>query len=394
MKPKTPFHVALAEVDRRSMLTYLRGMALALVAQGLFPPLVRASTPPDKTKAGSDVMDEALDLLSRYGPEYGGGLSNHAPMACEALVALGRPDAVLPWIELYRNRLQEPPGKTNPISTAGWQEALGDVRRVGDWIIFFERELVEGPWKSVLTSWLPRLAPGLFGAATHCVIRTAHATRRLADSRTPQRLRELAQGLGYWAARYQVLPGTASGGGKLGVAQAMPLVELLPDNLRHRGGLITQEVLDLEDFPAFENVINLVDPKRGEPDFLSQLTRVFADVYLRYNGGFAFIHAVTGPSALRLLSPYLETAARRPASLYAWQAAAGIYARYARTKFEPTGRYANPTPEDLIDRAVSNGSAHAIKFTEVCLREHELNPQTVYLAAALDSTERLRPLRS
>jgi len=394
MKPKTPFHVALAEVDRRSMLTYLRGMALALVAQGLFPPLVRASTPPDKTKAGSDVMDEALDLLSRYGPEYGGGLSNHAPMACEALVALGRPDAVLPWIELYRNRLQEPPGKTDPISTAGWQEALGDVRRVGDWIVFFERELVEGPWKSVLTSWLPRLAPGLFGAATHCVIRTAHATRRLADSRTPQRLRELAQGLGYWAARYQVLPGTASGGGKLSVAQAMPLVELLPDNLRHRGGLITQEVLDLEDFPAFENVINLVDPKRGEPDFLSQLTRVFADVYLRYNGGFAFIHAVTGPSALRLLSPYLESAARRPASLYAWQAAAGIYARYARTKFEPTGGYANPTPEDLIDRAVSNGSAHAIKFTEVCLREHELNPQTVYLAAALDSTERLRPLRS
>ncbi len=89
-----------------------------------------------------------------------------------------------------------------------------------------------------------------------------------------------------------------------------------------------------------------------------------------------------------------EAAAQRPASLYAWQAAAGIYARYAQTKFEPTEGHANPTPEELIDRAVSNGSAHAIKFTEVCLREWKLNPQPVYLAAALDSTERLRPLRS
>lgn len=394
MKPNTPSRVPPTGIDRRSMLAHLRGMALALVAQGLFPPMVRASTPPDKTPAGSDVIDEALDLLNRYGPEMGSGASNHAPMVCEALVALRRPDAVLPWIELYRSRLEEPPGKTNPISADAWQEALGDVRRIGDWTAFFERELAEGPWKSVLTRWLPRLAPGLFGAATHCVIRTGHAARRLADSRTPQRLRELAQGLGYWAARYQVLPGTAAGGGKLGVAQAMPLVELLPDELRRGRGLITTAVLDLENFPAFEKVINLVDPKRGEPDFLSQLTRVFADVYLRYDGGFAFIHAVTGPSALRLLSPYLESTARRPASLYAWQAAAGIYARYARTKFEPTEGHANPTPEDLIDRAVSNGNAHAIKFTEVCLREWKLNPQPVYLAAALDSTERLRPLRS
>lgn len=53
-------------------------------------------------KASYTSMDEALDLLSGYGPDLSNGLTNHAPMAAEALCALGRPEAVLPWIERYR----------------------------------------------------------------------------------------------------------------------------------------------------------------------------------------------------------------------------------------------------------------------------------------------------
>ena len=36
----------------------------------------------------------------------------------------------------------------------------------------------------------------------------------------------------------------------------------------------------------------------------------------------------------------------------------------------------------LVDRAISNGDEHAIKFTEACLREHAIAPSPVYLAAA------------
>jgi len=32
--------------------------------------------------------------------------------------------------------------------------------------------------------------------------------------------------------------------------------------------------------------------------------------------------------------------------------------------------------------AIANGDEHAIKFTEACLREHELTPSPAYLAAA------------
>jgi len=57
-------------------------------------------------------MDEALALLAPYGPDLKNGLTSHAPMAAEALAALGRPDAVMPWLERYRDGMlpRRPPG--------------------------------------------------------------------------------------------------------------------------------------------------------------------------------------------------------------------------------------------------------------------------------------------
>jgi hypothetical protein len=48
-----------------------------------------------------DAIDEAYAIFARTGPEFGGGLSNHGPMASEALAALGRPDAILKWALRY-----------------------------------------------------------------------------------------------------------------------------------------------------------------------------------------------------------------------------------------------------------------------------------------------------
>jgi hypothetical protein len=93
----------------------------------------------------SEAMEEALALLASTGPEYAGGLANHGPMAAEALVALQRPDAVVPWVEMYRKRLQAHPPGPRPIDPKEWRETLGEQSRVGDWIVFFRRELEERP---------------------------------------------------------------------------------------------------------------------------------------------------------------------------------------------------------------------------------------------------------
>jgi Questin oxidase-like len=339
------------------------------------------------------TMDEVLDILHRTGPEFGGGLANHGPMAAEAMLALGRPEAVLSWVERYKSRLQDRPAPSQPISLDAWREALGHINRVGDWVAFFDRQLAEAPWQDVVRSWVPRLAPALIAAATHGLIRTSHAVRSLGTSETPQRLHELAEGLGFWAARYRVLPGTPSGG----IAGYTPEEALARVPRVHRadfeaGGLIGQQLQGLDDHPWFAEVINLADTEGALSAFLSQLTELCAGIYLvNQHNLVAFIHTVTAPSALRLLVPYLAEADARLTARYAWQACAALYAWYSTEPPPPTGGYAPPSedPDTLIDQAVAAGGAHTIKLTEACLREYALHPKAVYLVVARDVVERV-----
>jgi hypothetical protein len=92
----------------------------------------------------SGAMEDALSVLADTGPEYHGGLANHGPMAAEALVALGRADAVMPWVTRYRTRLDLRPSGGRPIG-GDWREALGEHGRVTDWSVFFRREVEERP---------------------------------------------------------------------------------------------------------------------------------------------------------------------------------------------------------------------------------------------------------
>src|SRR5271169_4480075 len=106
-------------------------------------------------------LDAALDRLSGYGPGLINGNFNHAPMVAEALCALGRPEAVMPWIERYQGRLvvRESPGE--PIGASEWRAALGQRERFAAWSALFAEELREGPWRAVLELWAGRLAPGV-----------------------------------------------------------------------------------------------------------------------------------------------------------------------------------------------------------------------------------------
>ena len=45
--------------------------------------------------------------------------------------------------------------------------------------------------------------------------------------------------------------------------------------------------------------------------------------------------------------------------------------------------------DELFDRAIACGDEHAIKFTEVCLREHAFNPDPAFLVAANRAIEML-----
>jgi hypothetical protein len=336
-------------------------------------------------------MEDALGLLAETGPEYNGGLANHGPMAAEALVALERFDAVVPWVARYRRLLEARPSGSRPIGDA-WSDALGVRGRVADWSAFFGREVMERPWREVLATWVPRLSPGMIAAAFHGVIRTGHAARSLAVEESAARRRELAEGLAYWAANYHALP-EARSGARAGrrPSQALADVPGVPAADQVTRGNITDRLQPVERFGPFVAAADLVDATGDASVFLSDLTETFAGVFLASvppGSLITFIHGVTGPSAVRLLLPHLDPAARAAALRYAWQGAAALYSGFSGKAPAASGDRV-PERADLVDRAIATGDEHAIKFTEACLREHALNPKPVYLVAALHAVHLL-----
>ena len=342
------------------------------------------------------TIDEMLDLLSFAGAEMANGNANHGPMASEALFALGREEAVLPWVEGYKSRLIDRPSPSFPIPLAGWRDHLGVRQRLGDWVQFFERELAETPWQEVVRTWVPRLAPAVMSAATHGLIRTSHAVRSLSSAETPQRKYELAQGLGFWAATYYTLPGEPSKSqGPHTPKDALSHVERLHGPGFDGTGPINQQIKGMEDHTEFAPAINLTDASDDLSRFISNLTETFAGIYLASPKDLiAFVHTVTAPSALRMLVPYLDENDSRQAARYTWQACAAIYSWYSTVPAQDNTGLEELAydREDLIDRAVAAGGAHSIKFTEACLREYSLNPSSVYLAAARDVAQRVGPV--
>lgn len=337
-----------------------------------------------------ETLDEAFERFSRTGPEFGGGLSNHGPMGSEALAALGQLDAVLPWAEWYARRLREPVRPREPIERQDWEDALGAISRVGDWVVFFERELDDEPWAAVVTRWVGRLAPGVM--ATHGLLRTAHAVRALVSETSPARRHELAQGLAYWAARYQPLTGRHTRAGTLTVQDAAQRVQRLAPN-ENRGGLFKDVVRRVEERTDFEGVIDLVSTDVPFADFVSQLTRTFVRYYLA-NAQFAsvaFIHTVTAPSALRFFEPYVSGDTANDLLLYMWQSCAAMQAAFAiRDPTEQLEQIGTVDEGDLIAQIVDARDEHAIKFSEACLREYKISGDSVFIAAIQDVVRRER----
>lgn len=340
---------------------------------------------------GSNRLEESLECFAGRGPEFRGGLSNHGPMAVEALAQMGQDEALLPWAARYRQRLDVAPSSRFPIGEADWPEALGDMRRVGDWTVFFVRELATAPFREVARRWVPRLLPGLMAAATHGPIRTFHALRALEQQLTELRVDELAQALGYWAARYQTLPGDPRPrGGQEMTAAAGQLARLA--SVERGQGLIFERMKVLEERPDFPALVASVAPVADIQGAFSALTKTGAQAYLANasHAPIALVHAVTAPAAVRGMLPLLSPSQQRVALAYAWQAVAGLIATNAPAGVsEAASSQPVRTNQELISQAVASGDEHAIKLTEAALRENALTPASVYLLAAADAGVRL-----
>jgi hypothetical protein len=325
------------------------------------------------------VLDEALVRLGSFGPEFGGGLSSHGSMVVEALVRLGRADAVGRWVDDYVHRLEpaaEPSGRA---------ATLGDITTVGDWERRFAGELDAARWTEVVGRWLPQLLPGVMAAATHGWLRTAHAARALRAHDTPARRAELARGLAYWAARYQELPGPTQPTGTRSLAAA---VSSLPARPGDGPGLIFEQVRALDGDADFVAVVDSAEPSALTFD---SLLATAATVIRAGNAEapIVYVHTLTPTAALRSLAGILDASSLPLALGCTWRAVAALIATYPVARGDP-GEAEEVDAADVVDRAVTGGDEHAIKVAEAAFGP-DATPDPNVRAAAAALVARLQP---
>ncbi|MGO8959563.1 MAG: questin oxidase family protein [Streptosporangiaceae bacterium] len=358
----------------------------------------------------TDTLDEAYQRLHTTGPEFDGWLSNHGPMATEAMVRHGHGDAVGGWLDRYMLRLEDFPRGIGPLGP-DWQSALGDPRRIADWTAHFRRELASRPWQQVLNDWWPRLLPGLIAAATHGVIRVGHSVRcLLADGDDEVRRTELAHGLAYWAARWQSVPAghlgaaSAAAAGRASARSASDLLAAVPRIAAQEGG-IGDRLSRLDALPGWPDALHQIGVP-GRPDQVrSRLTELVDAAVYRYlshghGNGIMLVHSVTAPNAVLRVLPALDERAWAASLAAAWAASSALTATYAPPENTvlpgetvlPGGVVppAESVPADgrgaicadTFDRAVEHGDEHVIKFADTAIEVFGRSGNPVAIAAA------------
>jgi hypothetical protein len=287
----------------------------------------------------SSALDDAFDRMAGSAFELPNGFVHHGPMACEALAALGRHDELDGWSRWFSQMVGDGPKPTPPRGTDlfAWDDALGDYRRLPEWIGYFERVIADDGWAPVVALWVPRLSPGTATVLFHGVIRTAHAVRAVDAVDTPPRRAELARSLGYWAARFQPGPPPEDAGRESGVGSA--LVEAAAHGARH--------------YVMHPSIFNL--------------------------------HGVTGAMAVDLLAPHIAPHAAVRALR---QIRADHVALYGGADPAMPAGPSLAWDEGIARRVADSRDAHQVKLVEACRRGFDATGDSAFSAAAARVTER------
>jgi hypothetical protein len=224
----------------------------------------------------------------------------------------------------------------------------------------------------------------------------AHAVRALERVDRPLRRRELGLGLAYWAARYQTLPGRLdssqySEGASRGLTGALRDWPLLGE-MEARRGLFFRCVGRLEEDADFARAVeSVVLPAGPEVEaFVDALIRVAAELYVTQPAArVAYVHAVTIPSAIRTLLPFLGEEDRRLAAGHAVQAVGALHCIFGDPSARPdedeeTARVSGDWDEIRYHAACSI-QEHSIKMAEACHRADQRDPHPAFALAAADA---------
>lgn len=335
------------------------------------------------TPAGTS-LDAAYVVLSVFAHRLVGGPYGHAPMAAEALEALGMGSAITEYInrQLASGALVSRTKLKTPIDPA--RPAFGDEDRESDWAQFFGKEIAEHGVEETVRIWLPVLTPTAYSAAGHALIRVGHALRAVERHDSPARRSEVARALGSWACMHHTprlsLSDPRPGKPPADALAQFPVAEAPAGTETISGGIGAAFRL-----PGFEAAVCEVD--LSAPGAADAVLSLFAEVFLEDAASpftaMALCHAVTVSAAARTVGQWLCPADAEALLRVAFATGAAIRSGfYGLHGGEDPGPDDTPAPSLLTARCVELGADHAIKFTETCVSAYGRTRNPIFLTAA------------
>ena len=292
--------------------------------------------------------DQALEVFLETDASYGGGLSNHGPMAAEALVSLDVEEALGPFVEHYRTRL-EPQRHEVPAAPEEWES----------WLRFQLTDLVDR-------------AGNLAG---HGLLRVAHAVRGLERTTshggpTPAQLRELATAVDYWRRGGPGIAGPSVLHGPTPAGAWAAGLDRLPADER-AAGMLTVTLGRAAATDDFAERVAALAPAPDAGATLDALATAAAEAFMRNEGiaAFALLHGVTVSSMARVLLAHLDDAdGRRLDSAVASFVAAAVMGFDDGSAAMAADDGADlPDPPRLAAMAAATREDHTIKFADACI---------------------------
>lgn len=311
--------------------------------------LMKTMTPAPATLA---QLHHLLDAGAALAPTYRGRLSNHLPMAQQALLELGASAARLQaWSEAYETQL-EPRVAARPASVSIERDLGRPDSEVG-WQAHFAARMASVGSAATLREALPMLLPGSGAIAFHGLIRVGHAVLAGHEG-------ELVTGLAHWAAHCLPRP-TTEDGPPLELADWLRALRQLPYPAYPAGSFITDRMQAWGQMPDFAAVSGRL---HHGPDTLRDLALMAARTYVA-TGNFTVLHLLTGSHAMAVLQPWWpEPELARGFSV---AAAAGLLACGAEPALTLDHAPSRPWPA-LLAAACEQDDAHVIKLTHAAWR--------------------------
>ena len=297
-------------------------------------------------------LHHLLDAGRMLPATYRGRMSNHLPMAQQALLELGASAARLLAFTVAGEAQLEPCIAARPAPIVVERD-LARADSHADWRAHFASRIDELGPGCALREALALLLPGVGAIAFHGLIRTGHAVLAGHEG-------ELAAGLAHWASHFMPLT-TKNDGPPLDLAGWLPALLKLPRPAYPPGSFIADRMQAWGGTPGCAATAGRL---RHGPDTLRDLALLAARTYAA-TGNFTVLHLLTASHAMSVLQPWWPSP--ELARGFSVAAAAALLASGAAPAMTLDCPPSRPWPA-LISAACAQDDAHVIKLTHAAWR--------------------------